>query len=180
MFHFVPRCIGIAMTYYLSVAWSDGMCDIDMSNTPFPISLTFGRHGVTKRTLVGCKYRHALRAKHFGSRAFWRGRPRAVLSFVFYAIWEAYMMLKAPTHVPAKFHIDTWNAPSAPPVRRRGRRDPKWLQVNDIGFRPRVNDIGGMVYYHMWINWVILHINALTYEQTKSDKFSTRDSIKLV
>ena len=131
MFHFVPRCIGIAMTYYLSVAWSDGMCDIDMSNTPFPISLTFGRHGVTKRTLVDCKYRHALRAKHFGSRAFWRGRPRAVLSFVFYAIWEAYMMLKAPTHVPAKFHIDTWNAPWAPQVRRRGLRDPKLLQPTE-------------------------------------------------
>jgi len=41
------------------------------------------------------------------------------------------MMLKAPTHVPAKFHIDTWNAPSAPPVRRRGRRDPKWLQPTE-------------------------------------------------
>jgi len=92
--------------------------------------LSVGR-GVTIRSLVGCKYRHALRAKHFGSRAFWRGRPRAVLSFVFYAIWEAYMMLKAPTHVPAKFHIDTWNAPSAPPVRRRGRRDPKWLQPTE-------------------------------------------------
>ena len=38
-------------------------------------SLTFGRHVVTIRTLVGCKYRHALRAKHLGSRGFfflWR------------------------------------------------------------------------------------------------------------
>jgi hypothetical protein len=51
-----------------------------------PISLTFGRQGVTIRSLVGCKYRHALRAKHLGSRAFWQGRPRAVLSFVFYVI----------------------------------------------------------------------------------------------
>ena len=92
--------------------------------------LSVGR-GVTIRSLVGCKYRHALRAKHFGSRAFWRGRPRAVLSFVFYAIWEAYMMLKAPTHVPAKFHIDTWNAPWAPQVRRRGLRDPKLLQPTE-------------------------------------------------
>ena len=40
------------------------------------ISLTFGRHGVTIRSPVGCKYRHALRAKQTGSRVlFFRMAP---------------------------------------------------------------------------------------------------------
>ena len=48
----------------------------NVRNTPFPLYrwLSVGSV-VTIRTLVGCKYRHALRAKHLGSRGFfflWR------------------------------------------------------------------------------------------------------------
>ena len=157
-------------------------------NTPFPLyrwlSLTFGRqrsyHTITGRLQISTRaprqafWVASLLAGSTSSRPFFcflcnlrslhdaqgtDARPCEV----------SHRYVKSP-HQPLRFDVEegaTLNDYNRP-------------KVNDIGFRPRVNDIGGMVYYHMWINWVILHINALTYEQTKSDKFSTRDSIKLV
>ena len=66
----INTCLQIKMNKYIHIQ------DILWYYTPFPLYrwLSVGSV-VTIRTLVGCKYRHALRAKHLGSRGFfflWR------------------------------------------------------------------------------------------------------------
>ena len=63
----------IGLSCYIEIKQQDGTSS-DLSavrksqKTTLPISLTFGRRVVTIRSPIGCKCRHALRAKHRARR----------------------------------------------------------------------------------------------------------------